>query len=119
MIRLFGYALGILLLAPAQHLIAQAQVNVPPAEKKNPPATVDSAIDTDLEIATPGASLDSWLTQRADELLDVVGCYLDKKSLKDEVALETKTSKDPIHLIEVRIKLLKTLASHNAPSHCK
>jgi hypothetical protein len=41
------------------------------------------------------------------------------KSLENEVAEETKINKDPKHLIEVRIRLLKTLASHNTASHCK
>jgi hypothetical protein len=119
MMRRFSYALGILLLASAHQLIAQAQVTVPPAE---PPSTrrahVDAAIDAD-ELADTGGTKDPWLQQQADALLDVVGCYLGKKSLDNEVALETKTDSDPKRLIAVRIRLLKTLASHKAASHCK
>jgi hypothetical protein len=119
MMRLFGFALGILLLAPAHRVMGQAQVTVPPPGNPKPsPASVDAASDTD-ELADAGGSGDSWLQQQAGDLLDVVGCYLPKKSLENEVAKETKISKDPKHLIEVRIRLLKTLASHNTASHCK
>lgn len=119
MMRPFGYALGILLLASAQQVMAQAQVTVPPAEKpKNPTAHVDAAIDPD-ELVGSESSPDPWLQQQADSLLDIIGCYLGKKSLNNEVALEKKTDSDPKHLIEVRIRLLKTLASHNTASHCK
>jgi hypothetical protein len=117
MMRLFGFALGILLLAPAHHVMAQAQVTVPPAEKQTP-AHVDAAIDSD-ELADTESSGDSWLQQQANDLLDVVGCYLSKKSLDNEVALETKTNSNIKRLIEVRIRLLKTLASHNTASRCK
>jgi len=116
--RSFVYVLAIVLLAFAQRMAAQAQVTVPPPDKPAP-AQTDSMIDADEEAVSNGSSLTPWLTHRADELLDIVSCYLDKKSLKNEVALETKASSDPVHLIEVRIKLLKTLASHNAASHCK
>ena len=99
--------------------MAQAQVTVPPAEKQKAPAgEVDAAIDAD-QLAEIGSSLDPWLQHQADDLLDVVGCYLGKKSLQNEVVLETKTNSDPKRLIEVRIRLLKTLASHNTASHCK
>ena len=119
MMRLFGLALGILLLAPAHRLMGQAQVTVPPAENPKPtPASVDAAVDTD-ELSVTGGSGDSWMQRQADNLLDVVGCYLPKKSLDNEVAKETKLNKDTKHLIEVRIRLLKTLASHNTASHCK
>ncbi len=119
MMRLFGYALGIVLLSTAPQVMAQAQVTVPPAEKpKTTAGQADAAIDAD-ELAEPDGSLDPWLQHQADALLDVVGCYLGKKSLQNEVALETKTNSDPKRLIEVRIRLLKTLASHNTASHCK
>jgi hypothetical protein len=76
MMRLFGYALGILLLATAQQVMAQAQVTFPPAEKQKAPAgEVDAAIDAD-QLAEIGSSLDPWLQHQADDLLDVVGCYL-------------------------------------------
>jgi hypothetical protein len=119
MMRLFGCALGILLLATAQQMMGQAQVTVPPAEKhKTTEAQADAAIDAD-QLAEAGSSLDPWLQHQADNLLDVVGCYLGKKSLENEVALEKKTNSDPKRLIEVRIRLLKTLASHNTASHCR
>lgn len=127
MMRLFCLVVGILLLAPAQKLLAQAQTNVPPPpspqedvpkNQKPPVASVDASIDADTA-DSGGSALDPWLAKQADALLDVVGCYLDKTSLAKEVELETKKDKNPTRLIEVRIKLLKTLASHNAASHCK
>jgi hypothetical protein len=123
MIRIFCFLAALMLWTPAQKLWAQAQTNVPspaqqnvPKDDKPPTASVDAAISTDDE-AEP--SLDPWLAKQADALLDVVGCYLDKTSLAKEVALETAKDKNSIRLIEIRIKLLKTMASHNAASHCK
>ena len=56
MMRLFGFALGILLLAPAHGAMGQAQVTVPPPENPKPsPAAVDRAIDSD-ELADAGGS---------------------------------------------------------------
>jgi len=121
MMSIFGYFLGILLLATAQQVMAQAQVTVPPIEKEKQKTTAgqaDAAIDRD-ELAEPGGSPDPWLQHQADALLDIVGCYLPKKAFQDEVALETKSDSDPKRLIELRISLLKTLASHNSASHCK
>ncbi len=123
------YALGFLfvlfLLACTTPSFAQAQVppttNVPPPPPP-PPASVDSSIDTDefaSDPGTAGANFDAWLQKQADELRSILGCYLSEKSLKDEVTLETKNNRDPRHLIEVRIALLKDFAKHNAPSHCK
>jgi len=122
MLRLFSYAVGILLLASAHQVLAQAQVTVPPAEKQQPsavaPAHVDAATDTDEAVDMDGSN-NLWMQKQADALLEVVGCYLGKKSLDNEVAHETKIDRDPSRLIEVRIRLLKTLANHNTPSHCK
>lgn len=99
------------------------EVNVPSPQTlppKRPQAQVDSDIDADEQADTKSPiDLNPWLTQQAQSLLDVLGCYLKPPSLKNEVASETKNDSDPKRLIEVRIKLLKTLASHNAASHCK
>jgi hypothetical protein len=119
MTRSFVYVFAVVLLAFAQRMSAQAQVQVTVPPDKPAPAQTDSMIDADEGAASNSVSLNTWLTHRADELLDIVSCYLDKKSLKNELALEIKAGSDPVHLIEVRIKLLKTLASHNAASHCK
>ena len=117
MMRLFSLGLGILLLASAHRVTAQAQVTVPPTERPVP-ASVDAAIDTD-DLADGGTGKDAWLQKQADALLEVVGCYLPKSALNTEVAMETRTNHDPKRLIEVRIRLLKTLASHNTKSQCK
>ena len=114
----------VLVAMPAQRLMAQAQTNIPdkvqPATPdKKTPARVDAVIDTDTLAEAGGVSLDAWLKGQADALLDIVQCYLDKSSMQKEVALETKDNSSSTHLIEVRIKLLKTLAMHNAASHCK
>ncbi len=127
MIRLSSCLLGLLLLAPAHYLLAQAQTNVPPAQENTPKdqthhdAHVDYEIDSDAELKTntDGSSLGPWLSKQADALRDLLACYLDETSLVKEMELETKKDKTPTRLIEVRIKLLKTLASHNADSHCK
>jgi len=68
---------------------------------------------------TPNVSYDPWLKQRADELLSLLGCYLDKNSLANEVAVEQKASLGNTGAIELRIKLLKTLAQKNVRSGCK
>jgi hypothetical protein len=60
-----------------------------------------------------------WLEQRKEDLLDLLGCYLDKDSLANEVAAEAKGGDDALSVIETRIKLLKTLAQKNVASHCK
>lgn len=60
-----------------------------------------------------------WAQRQADDLLDVVKCYLDQPSLANELSVEAKDGGDPSHLIEVRIQLLKTLAKGNAASHCR
>jgi hypothetical protein len=81
------------------------------------PQSIERSTPTNLRM--PVVLETHGCSNRADDLLDVVGCYLPKKSLENEVATETKTNKDPKYLIEVRIRLLKTLASHNTASHCK
>jgi len=61
-----------------------------------------------------------WLQQQSDALLDVMGCYLDAASLANEVAAEKRTAGDDVaSLVEQRIECLKTLAQHNAASHCE
>lgn len=125
MLRICCCLLGILLLAPAQRLVAQAQTNVPQEHPTPPPpppkpAQVDSEINTD-ELASPDEVPDPWPQKQADALLAIVSCYLDKPSVEKEVALELKgkDGSNPRHLVEVRIKLLMTLAKHNATSHCQ
>jgi uncharacterized protein (DUF4415 family) len=115
-----------MLLAPVPRLEAQAQTNVPqekpaqPSQPKPPPAQIDSEIDADVLASSDRAS-DLWPQKQADALLDVISCYLDKPSVDKEVAMELKgkDGANPRHQIEIRIKLLKTLAKHNATSHCK
>jgi hypothetical protein len=66
-----------------------------------------------------GSASPAWLQQRSDDLLDLLGCYLDKDSVANEVAAETKNGDDLMNAIETRIKLLKTLAQKKVASHCK
>jgi hypothetical protein len=121
--RLLGSLFAILLFGFTQQVFAQAQVTVPRADSTAAPPPPPSVIDPDHEVGAPddtgNSHLNSWLKQQAEELRTLLGCYLSEKSLKDEVALETKDNSDPRHLIEVRIALLKDFAKHNAPSHCK
>jgi hypothetical protein len=112
---MLGLALGILLAASAQQLMAQAQVQVPNAggeKQEQTPAHPDSAIDRD-ELVTSDVSLDDWLKDRADELKDILSCYLSEQDMVVELSEEKKNSTDPVKLIEVRIQRLKDMARHN------
>lgn len=71
------------------------------------------------KVYAPGSASPAWLQQRSDDLLDLLGCYLDKDSLANEVSAEAKTGDDLMNAIETRIKLLKTLAQKKVASHCK
>ena len=71
------------------------------------------------KVYVPGNASPAWLQQRSDDLLDLLGCYLDKDSLANEVSAEAKTGDDLMNAIETRIKLLKTLAQKKVASHCK
>ena len=100
----------------------QHQINLPKRDLKPPPSVNQPLLaSTGLGSGHNFFSFQSaiWMNQQADDLLDVIRCYLDQKSVENEVAAELRGGSDAKHLIEVRINLLKTLAAKNAASHCK
>jgi len=115
MMRLCCYVLGILLIASAPRALAQAQVDNQ-SEKKPSKAHVDSVYDPDQHLAVSS----DWLKARADELKDVMSCYIQQATLDQVVAKQESESKgDPAVLIKMRIRSLKELAvNHVKAQYC-
>jgi hypothetical protein len=119
------YALSLVLLACAQLAMAQApsdnksrnttQAQVDPSDSKKDTIHLDSAVNTDTLVLSREVPT-KWLQARAEDLKEILSCYIEPTSFEQMIADQEKDDKlsDPLNLIETRIDQLTDLAKNHA-----
>ena len=118
-------ALALLILLISVESVGQAQTNIPAVlhsdqTKGQPPKTDGSRAEQTANVGTPRTGIaEEWFSAVSDQLLQTLACFLDKQSIDNQLAAESKKELNPPSVVAGRVKLLAVLVQKNSRNHCK
>jgi hypothetical protein len=118
--------LALLVLLISVECFAQAQTNLPAVlrsdqAKSQPHKPGDSGVEqaADDKAIPKGTLSEEWFSLQSDQLLQALACFLDKQSIDNQLAAESKKNLSAPTILAARVKLLAVLVQRNSRNHCK
>jgi hypothetical protein len=118
--------LALLVLLISVECFAQAQTNLPAVlhsdqAKSQPHKPGDSGVEqaADVKAIPKGTLSEEWYSLQSDQLLQALACFLDKQSIDNQLAAESKKNLSAPTILAARVKLLAVLVQRNSRNHCQ